>query len=216
MRLPEAIKYASAPFLFLPDRLGLVQQPQADEVLPLVTEGSTTVTLPHAGRYAIYAINYNLWCQPESKCGPRPGPLIPRAVALQPERTVVLGGFERGLRPYDTPLAQGSPVQSFVADAPGAYRFWTDGYPGTQIAIVPDYTTGHETTLLIAGLAQLGVLIAVGWGVLRVRGRRQRLRRHQWATARSERNTQAESFWQQERERQQRPAEESGEQQAER
>lgn len=208
LRLPEVIKYVSAPFLVLPAQLGLVQQPTPAEVLPLMPEGTTTVSLPHAGRYAIYAINYSLWCQPEPKCRPRPGPLIPRVIAVQTRRDVLLVGVERGLRPYDTPFAQGSPLQSFVADAPGDYRFWTDGYPDTQVAIVPDYTTGHEATLLIAGVAQFVTLVVVGWGVVRVLGRRQRVRRQQRATARTERTTQAETFWQGERERQQRPAQE--------
>lgn len=204
LRLPELIKYAGAPLLVLPAQLGLVQQPQAAEVLPLATTGTTTVTLLHAGRYAIYAANYELWCRPEEACKLRPRPLISRAVAVQPERELSFIGVERGLRPYDTPFAQGRPVLSFDIDAPGTYRFWTDGEAGTHIAIVPDYTTGHETTILLASAAQLIALGAAVCGVLWFAGRHRRARRQQWAAARTERNEEAETFWQRERERQQR------------
>jgi len=177
LNLAEVVKLAGAPFLVLPDALGILQKVDRDEAIVLTGTGnfsSFAVELKQAGPYLIYLVPFQ---------GTDSGQLAVDVVdgGGQP---IVVGILQRGTRPYDTTAVRGFPEYVFRVDQPGTYNVILQaGNSGVSdrytIGIVPDYITGHEGAFggAIAGQIVL-LLLAVGgvyyWRVYRPRSGQRR------------------------------------------
>jgi hypothetical protein len=108
--------------------------------------------------------------------------------------TIKVLSVERGMRPYDTPLAEGRPIFAFEVDAPDIFEFW---YPSrsASISIVPDYTTGKEPIIVLAYILQIAILV-VPFGIVYYRRyQRQRTRIKNIEGSQAQKRAQGETFW---------------------
>jgi hypothetical protein len=154
--LPDTIKIAGDVLLLIPEQLGLVQRVHAGEVHVMsLANPQATIRIPKAGRYAVYTGDLDLL----ERIGLVAKPLL--EVVSQPAgQAVELSFVRRGLRPYDTPRAKGRPIYRFAIQQPGFYQVT---YLGRSIAavvsIAPDYATGKESTITLAYVLQVGLLV---------------------------------------------------------
>jgi hypothetical protein len=155
---PEAIKLAGALFLYIPDKLGLIEQVASEDthIIHLASD-MTLLEITESGRYAMYtADTYLLRATLNTK--------IPWLVmtAQATGEQIAVSVVERGLRPYDTPVAKGRPIFTFEIETPGVYEI---SHPVREtspiISIVPDYTTGQEATITLAYLLQIALIVVL-------------------------------------------------------
>lgn len=202
-RSVEIAKIVGYPFLLIPDMLGLVERVAREDVQE-VRIRSVEITNP--GRYAIYTTDVDWFFAKVNAEKPW--------LSLTESETgkqAVVAFVERGPRPYDTPFAKGKPIFTFKVETPGVYQiswslsgidweasggseFISQGSDGqTVIFIVPDYTTGHETTLTLAYVLQIAVIVGPP-GI--VYYRRYQVRRKSWKALQEEKRRQSDKFWQ--------------------
>ena len=193
--LGSVVKILGAPFLFLPDKLGLVRQVQrADVVMLDLNRTSTIVELPAAGRYAFYIADIDLLTMTDQMVAAGNPPWL-AVKSLDTERSLPVSFITRGMAFYDTPFAPGRPIMSFVTPAAGRYRLTHVSRP-TTAALAPDYTSGHETRLLLIYVVQLAVILgAPAW----LYYRRHREEWEMMAALRAQRRLEADDFWQRQR-----------------
>jgi hypothetical protein len=197
-QLPEVVKQLGEPLLFVPTQLGLVRQvSRADlHVIEPFETSPRLLILSQPGRYAVYTGDLHLLERINALVDHQGSPLL-GVKSDKSNASIAVAFVERGLRPYDTPLAEGRPVFTFVIDTPGRYTLQLPEREGS-ITVVPDYTTGNESIILLAMVAQLGIAGAVAGGFVYVRTEPMRLRRRQQAAIDAQRQAQGEAFWQSE------------------
>ena len=188
--LPEAIKWAGYPLLWLPARLGLVNQVTVAAVqsFDLATPPNQMVAST-VGRYAVYTRDSDLLAL--ELVATRPWLNVSALVTGERAPAYLV---PRGLRPYDTPLALGRPVLTFVVDTPGVYEFSRVMLsPPELVSVVPDYVTGKEKVINFLMLSQLALVSALPfrWAMHRGMSRRRALR-----TERRSRRARADELWQ--------------------
>ncbi len=188
--LGSVVKVLGAPFLFLPDKLGIIRQVHRAEVISFhLNQSPTTVTLA-AGRYAVYVADIDLLTATDLIIE-ADGPPWLAVKSLDTGQPQPVSFITRGMALYDTPLAPGRPIMSFAAPAAGRYELTQTPRP-VQAALVPDYTSGHETRLLLIYIVQLAVILGVP-ALLYVRRHRE-----EWemaAALRAQRRVEADAFW---------------------
>ena len=194
INLGAVVKFVGAGFMFIPSALGIVQRVSPQEVFVYdLSKSPTMVGISQPGRYAVYAYDYDLLTILDQLEQSGAAPWI----SLKSETTgepVPVTFVSRGMRPYDTYLAKGRPVLSFVITRPGVYVMLHPAKQST-ISIVRDYVTGHERALMLAYLVQIG-LVVVPVGVVFLR--RYLARREARRTSQRETRERAEAFWQRE------------------
>jgi hypothetical protein len=199
-QLSDIVKLLGAPLLYLPAQLGLLQQVTWADVSSINPAASAPpprlLNLPRVGRYAVYTDDEQLlagtnWLQDHHQ--------LPELVvkAVERDTRVAVAFVERGVRPYDTPLAKGRPIFTFVVVHPGQYYMFLPRDVATM-TVTPDYTTGKETTFLVVMLLQLGVVGAIVAVIIYIRTERMRMRQQQQAAIDAQRREQGEAFWQSE------------------
>lgn len=188
--LGSVVKVLGAPFLFLPDKLGIIRQVHRAEVISFhLNQSPTTVTLA-AGRYAVYVADIDLLTATDLIIE-ADGPPWLAVKSLDTGQPQPVSFITRGMALYDTPLAPGRPIMSFAAPAAGRYELTQAPRP-VEAALVPDYTSGHETRLLLIYIVQLAVILGVP-ALLYVRRHRE-----EWemaAALRAQRRVEADAFW---------------------
>lgn len=195
--LGDIVKWAGAAMLFLPARLGLLHQVRADEIQAVDFSLSLTqVFFPQAGQYALYASDYDLLVITDTllEAGG-----LPWLVILSPggERLPVTF-IQRGLRPYDTPLAKGRPIYTFTIPSAGVYTLSHPTRPLVTVYLVRDYVSGQESFYASVLAAETLGLIALGFYLIyRRNGPSQRRMR----AARAQKRQQVEAFWEERRQR---------------
>ncbi|WP_423222734.1 hypothetical protein [Candidatus Amarolinea aalborgensis] len=188
--LGSAVKVIGATFLFLPDQLGIIRQVHRAEVISFhLNQSPTTVTLA-AGRYAVYVADIDLLTATDLiiEAG---GPPWLAVKSQDTGQSQPVSFISRGMAFYDTPLAPGRPIMSFAAPAAGRYELTQAPRP-VEAALVRDYTSGHETLLLLIYVVQLAVILGVP-ALLYVRRHRE-----EWemiAALRAQRRVEADAFW---------------------
>ncbi len=192
VNLAVLIKLVGNALLVIPSALGVVRQVTRDEVFTydLVTS-PTEVGFGQPGCYAVYAYDYDLLTTSDALEEAGAPPWI-TLVSRTTGEAVPIMFVGRGLRPYDTVLAKGRPVLTFVITRPGAYLMY---HPARRadLAIVRDYITGQERTIVAAYLVQIGVVVGPPAILLT---RRYLARRHVRREAQRARREQADAFWQ--------------------
>ncbi len=186
---PEALKLVGALFLFIPEKLGIVQQATGEEAHIIALDSYTTqLDIAQPGRYAVYTADMHLL---------RAALNATRAWLLvsaqETGEQVPVSVVDRGLRPYDTPVVRGRPIFTFEIETPGAYEVSHPRRDASAImSIVPDYTTGHETAVALSYLAQMAFIAGLVGVFYHRRGRTTRSRIKAWQR---EKRSQSEAFW---------------------
>jgi hypothetical protein len=194
INLGAVAKFVGAGLLVIPSALGIVRRVGSEEISTYdLSRSPTLLGISQPGRYAVYAYDSDLLTVSdqleESKAAP--WITIQSQITGQKIRVDFVG---RGLRLYDTFLAKGRPVLSFVITQPGTYVVYHPAKEST-ISIVRDYVTGQERLITLAFLVQIG-LVAVPVTVVLLR--RYLARREVRKKSQRETRLRAEAFWQRE------------------
>ncbi len=200
--LPDIVKRTGNMLLFVPAKLGVVTRVSAEEVrtIDLRTPSPVVLAFPQPGRYAVYTGDQQILMLTDTMLEEQTRPWL-RVISSVGNSSANVSFVERGLRLYDTPLAEGRPIFTFVIRQPGGYKL---AFPNrlAAISIVPDYTTGKERTIFAAYLLQILVAVLVFAALY------YRRRPTPWAQARMRKQTQAQrrketdAFWETMREKQ--------------
>ena len=174
LRLADIVKLAGATLMFVPGHLGLVDVVARDQVIELSFSASPTpVDFVAPGAYLLYTNNYDLLVINDAVLESDAPPWL-SATAASGE-PVDLELVERGLVPFDTPLARGRPVARLLIPAGGQYSIVHPRRPA-QVYIVPDYITDRIGFLTLVSVTQVGIagVVASSFISRRTRARRAR------------------------------------------
>jgi hypothetical protein len=199
INLGAVVKVVGAGLMVIPSALGIVQRVSSQEVLTYdLSKSPTDVGIGRPGRYAVYAYDYDLLTTSDQLDQSMGEPWI----TLKSQTTgeaVPVTFVSRGMRAYDTPLAKGRPVLSFVINRPGVYVMLHPAKPAT-ISIVRDYVTGKERTITLAFLAQTAVVVIP---LMFLSTRRYLVRRSARKAAQRQRRAETDAFWREQAQRSQ-------------
>jgi hypothetical protein len=199
INLGAVVKVVGAGLMVIPSALGIVQRVSSQEVLTYdLSKSPTDVGIGRPGRYAVYAYDYDLLTTSDQLDQSMGEPWI----TLKSQTTgeaVPVTFVSRGMRAYDTPLAKGRPVLSFVINRPGVYVMLHPAKPAT-ISIVRDYVTGKERTITLAFLAQTAVVVIP---LMFLSTRRYLVRRSARKAAQRQRRAESDAFWREQAQRSQ-------------
>ena len=170
--LSDVVKLAGAPFLYLPDKLGLVRQVSRDEVRTISLDTSPTLLeISTPGPYVVFAADYDLLNITNLLEDAQAPPWLTVESLATGERLAV-SAVERGLRPYDTSIVRGRPIYTFAIYTPGWLKL-SHPIRHTTISVLPDYTTGKETLIVLVTIIQMIGIVAIP-GLIYYRGYRLR------------------------------------------
>ncbi len=189
--LSSVVKWTGAALLFIPARLGVVQQVSQAEVVSIdFSTSPSQVFFPSAGRYAFYTSNHELLVITDEVIDSESDPWL--VVTSSRSERLPVGYITRGLAMYDTPLADGRPIFSFEVPAPGVYTVVHPTRPLLTAHFVRDYITGQERLYKNILLGEILAIIAVV-GLLAYR--RQLKKERAFLIARREKRAQVDAFW---------------------
>lgn len=156
--LSDMVKAVGYPFLLLPEKLGLIEVVDRDQVRTIhMAEGQVTaMEFTRPGDYLIYTNDYDLLLASAELSGRAARPWV--TVRAPSGESETVSYIERGLRPYDTPFARGRPVLRIAVTETGLYQLRHPS-KAADLFIVPDTLTGNEFTIVSFYLIQAGVLL---------------------------------------------------------
>ena len=191
INLGAVVKLAGAGFMVIPSALGFVHRVSPQEVFTYdMSRSPTLVGISQPGRYALYAYDSDLLTTSDQLEQSNAAPWITLKSQITGE-AVPVAFVGRGMRPYDTYLAKGRPVLSFVIAKPGMYVMTHPAQP-VPISIVRDYVTGNERTLTLAILAQIAVVVIP---LMFLYTRRYLVRLDARKAAQRRKRQESEAFW---------------------
>jgi hypothetical protein len=191
INLGAVVKFVGAGLMVLPSALGIVERVGPREVFVYdLSTSPTSVGIGQPGRYAVYAYDYDLLTMSDEMQVAKAAPWITLKSEVTGEK-VPVAFVSRGLRLYDTYLAKGRPVLSFVITRPGAYVMLHPAKP-SRISIVRDYVTGKERTLTAAMSVQIAAIVLP---LLFIFGRRHLARRSARKAAQRRKREENDAFW---------------------
>lgn len=192
--LPNTVKWVGDVFLYIPSQLGLVQRvaPEEIQTIDLRTHSPALIEITRPGRYAVFTGDYELLTQASSVVRGESPWLSIKAQATHEH--IRFFSVERGLYPYDTPLADGRPIFIFEISVPGNYEI-EHSYKQAFISIVPDYTTGKESVIMLAYALQVAILLVPLGVVCYRRYQRYRMRIKSIEAPQAQKRAQGEAFW---------------------
>ena len=173
--ITRAVKLAGVPFLFLPQRFGLLPAASPADVRTLdLSVSPNQLDLPTSGPYLVYTDDFDLLeitlNLEQAKAAPWMRISDPTSGGVLPMDYV-----ERGLMPYDPVFVSGRPVFRFVASRPGVYAV-EHMTRDSELAIIPDRATGLEWEMLLAAGVQTAVVVLLGGSLVRRRARNRAAR----------------------------------------
>jgi len=197
LSLGEVVKLAGAPFLFLPVKLGLVEEVTAADVVNFNLDShNTTLEFKSPGRYAVYTADLDLLeiANALEASGAEPWLKVQNQAG---DQAVAIAFVRRGLTPFDSALARGRPVFTFIIETPGVYVL---RHPARNAVatILPDAITGKEEVLTLAYILQAVLLLGLA-GAIFYWARSRRLKRIR--AIQQLKHIQGEAFWQKELEK---------------
>jgi hypothetical protein len=158
INLGVVVKFIGTGFLVIPSALGIVQVPGPKDIATYdLSSSPTPIGISQPGRYALYAYDFDLLMVSDQLEQTGAAPWITLKSQITGE-AVPVSWVTRGLRPYDTHLAKGRPVMTFVITQPGIYLMYHSTRNST-ISIVRDYVTGKERTLALVMWLQIAVIV---------------------------------------------------------
>jgi hypothetical protein len=168
--ISTVVKWVGFPFLFLPQRLGLLPAATRADVRTIdLSTSSNQVDLPAAGAYLVYTDSFEILDVTlkleQSNATPWLRVSDPSTGAVVP-----LTYVERGLMPFDPVFVPGRPIFRFVAGRPGPYAV-EHITRNSRLAVIPDRTTGYEMQMLLAALVQTVLVVWLVGSLVRRRAR---------------------------------------------
>ena len=158
--LGQVVKSFGNVFLFLPDKLGILQTVKRTEIAEIsMSTPPTDLYFEKPGLYTVYTNDYDLLIINDELTKHQMDPWL-KVIEISSGKPVKVEYVERGLRIYDTPLAKGRPIHTFNIETPGLYEI---GHLSKDVSIyfLPDYMTGNEDLIAISYLSQLAILLAI-------------------------------------------------------
>lgn len=173
--IPMLVKSVGAVLGFLPSTIGLIQTVQPEEVMTVdISISPSLINITKSGDYLLYTNNYDLLVINDAVVEAESEPWL--KIESQDEQEIPVHLISRGLGWYDTIHAKGRPVATFHIDAPGTYLI-THPTRYDTASIVPDYTTGRESSIRLIYLAELAIVIFLLWDIRgAIRERRKKAR----------------------------------------
>ena len=154
-RIGVVAKAVGAMFMWLPEKLGLIEMVYPEDVIEVDIERSPSrAELPASGPYLVYTKNLDLLTINDAVVESDAPPWL--SVASQDGRAVSVELIERGLIMFDTPFAPGRPVARFGVSEPGTVDITHPRRPDKAF-LVPDYITGRIELLTMLTIIQLGL-----------------------------------------------------------
>jgi hypothetical protein len=156
----QVVKSFGNIFLFLPDKLGILQTVTKAEIAEIkMSNPPTNLYFENAGLYTVYTVDYDLLIINDEIAKHKLDPWL-KITEISSGKPVKVDYVERGLRLYDTPLAKGRPIHTFYIDNPGTYEI---GHMTKKVSIyfLPDYMTGNEDLITMSFLGQLVILLGI-------------------------------------------------------
>jgi hypothetical protein len=191
INLGAVVKFIGTGFLVIPSALGIVQMAGPEDVATYdLSTSPTPIGISQPGRYALYAYDSDLLTITDQLEQAGAAPWITLKSQITGE-TVPVSWVTRGLRPYDTHLAKGRPVMTFVITQPGIYLMYHLTRIST-ISIIRDYVTGNERTFELVMWLEIAVIV-LPLAFLSVR--RHLARADSRKAAQREKREQSEAFW---------------------
>lgn len=168
-RIGDLVKYAGVGLLWLPSQLGLVDQvkPEQVQIFDLQTKNNAWQVV-QPGRYAVYTANDRLL---EMSSMLETSGETWLEITAADGTPLQVDPVSRGLGIMDSPFAPGRPVYTVAVANAGLYSL-VHPHPVAQMAIVPDYVTGHELVIYLV----LGLELLVITGLIAILFRRRRVR----------------------------------------
>jgi hypothetical protein len=158
--LAEVIKLLSAPLLFFPAKLGLIQDVTADDVITVkLATTPSRFNLYRPGAYVIYQSDVDILELTDALGKSHATPWV-KIKTLNTGESIPVTYVERGLLPFDSALVRGRPIFTFNITTPGTYEMSHLTRPTSSLSILPDAITGHETLIVVAAIVQLAILFS--------------------------------------------------------
>jgi hypothetical protein len=178
----EIVKKAGNVFLVLPDALGIIQHATPAEITATRLAWGYPVTVSlRSGSYLIFTGDIRMLAMSivlQSNADIQPINWMTIRKADNDGEEVPLSPVMRGLRPYDSAIADGRPIVRFNIAEKGSYEFFNEMRGANiRVHIVPDYVTGKEPVLLLLFLAQVLLLTLPVYGIYLIRTRKARAQR---------------------------------------
>lgn len=156
LALPMVVKSVGFGLLWLPARLGIVQQVHPQDVITFVmADEPLVVQFPRGGYYVFYVRDPDLLETTDALMELNNPPWL--TVLAADGSRIPVEFIKRGMLPFDSPFAAGRPVYRFLIPRSGDY---TLKMPRKLVEtdIVPDVVGGREGVLWLVLLMELGLL----------------------------------------------------------
>lgn len=188
--LAGVIKRMGDVFIYIPAQLSLVQRVTSEKIIRI--DSPTLVETMQPGKYMIYGSSFG-----PALANERDEILLNIRSQKSGEQIKIIR-VQRGIRPYDTPFAEGRPVLEFVIPAADQYEITFEGHPNDLeygITLVPDYTTGKELTIWVAYIFQIVILLFLLGMALYPRYRQYRARIQRIEAPQKKMQSKGQAFW---------------------
>jgi hypothetical protein len=188
--LGEVVKRVGEVFLYIPAQLGLIRRVAPQEIIRM--DSPAVVETLQPGRYMVFGGGWGPALSTVS------GEILINIQSQTTAEDIKIVRVQRGLRPYDTPLAEGRPMLEFEIPSAGLYEIVFTGHPDDldkAIEIVPDYTTGKDSVLWVAYSVQIALLIIILVIVSYPRYQRRRARIQKIEAPQKKMQSKGQAFW---------------------
>jgi len=156
LALPAVVKFIGFGLLWLPGKLGMVEQVYPAEVMTFVmADEPIKATFASAGKYAFYTHDPDMLEVTDALMETNNPPWLD--VIAPDGGEVSVAYIERGMLPFDSPFAKGRPIYSFLIPVPGEYTLKMPRKL-VEVDILPDVVSGREGALWLVLLLELGFL----------------------------------------------------------
>ncbi len=161
--LAEITKWFGYIFLYIPARLGMINQISASQVQTIdFSTSPTEIVFSKPEAYVVYTAHLDLLMMSDRILEEGFQPWL-RIIHLDSGQEVNVESIQRGLMPYDTPFAKGRPIYFFKIPQAGRYQLLHPTYPGATVDLAQyefrQYEAPSRQILLSEGLF---ILILIG------------------------------------------------------
>ncbi len=161
---PSIAGFLIAPFLFIPDQLGLVAKVSSQDVAVLAVPSTHEFEIPQTGEYFIFS--------------PKQLP-PPIGILVRPKGTdaqIEISYAPNILDPYSSSVVPGSPTYGFYARQVGAYEIYvrdlaSNVEPEYMLSIVPNLSTQNMPVLAVSFLLHVGIVALAALQIYRWRNK---------------------------------------------
>jgi hypothetical protein len=184
------VKRVGDVFLYIPAQLGLIRRVAPQEIIRMGSPALVETFQP--GRYMVFGGGWGPSLSTAS------GEILLKIQSQTTAEDIKIVRVQRGLRPYDTPLADDRPVLEFEIPSAGAYEIVFTGHPDDldkAIEIVPDFTTGKESVLWVVYSVQIALLVIILLIVFYPRYKRHRERIQKIEAPQKKMQSKGQAFW---------------------